>query len=47
MLFVVLDHRQYAVFCLLQIGSEIRETELITEANRLMTDLSFTSIAVL
>ncbi|XP_060589437.1 rhotekin-like isoform X3 [Ruditapes philippinarum] len=38
------DHRRYAVFCLVKIGTEIYDTALITCVDRNMTDLSFEDV---
>ena len=41
------DHRRYAVFCLVKIGTEIYDTSLISTVDRNMTDLSFDDVIVL
>ncbi|XP_052772225.1 rhotekin-like isoform X2 [Mya arenaria] len=38
------DHRRYAVFCLVKIGTEIYDTALISNVDRNMTDLSFDDV---
>ncbi|XP_052250591.1 rhotekin-like isoform X2 [Dreissena polymorpha] len=38
------DHRRYAVFCLVKIGTDIQDTALITNVDRNMTDLSFEEV---
>jgi len=45
--FLFLDHRRYAVFCLVKIGTEIYDTSLITCVDRNMTDLSFDDVIAL
>ncbi|CAH1783170.1 unnamed protein product, partial [Owenia fusiformis] len=35
------DHRRYALFCLLRIGTEIYDTSLLKDVDRSLTDLSF------
>jgi len=40
------DHRRYAVFCILKIGTEIYDTTLIKDVDRNMTDLTFEDIVV-
>jgi hypothetical protein len=35
------DYRRYAVFCLAKIGSQIYDTQLISDVDRQMTDLTF------
>lgn len=40
------DYRRYAVFCLLKIGSQIYDTQLISDVDRQMTDLTFEDVIV-
>lgn len=40
----VVDYRRYTVFCLVRIGTELHDTNLVTEVDRLMTDISFDDI---
>ena len=40
------DYRRYAVFCLLKIDSQIYDTQLISDVDRQMTDLTFDDIIV-
>ncbi|KAL8623386.1 hypothetical protein ACOMHN_060256 [Nucella lapillus] len=38
------DYRQYAVFCLLKVGTEIFDTSMITHVDRSMTDITFEDV---
>uniref|UniRef100_A0A6G1SJG5 Rhotekin-2 n=1 Tax=Aceria tosichella TaxID=561515 RepID=A0A6G1SJG5_9ACAR len=38
------DYRRYAVFCLAKIGSQIYDTQLISDVDRQMTDLTFDDV---
>ncbi|XP_076472015.1 rhotekin-like isoform X2 [Babylonia areolata] len=38
------DYRQYAVFCLLKVGTEIYDTSMITNVDRSMTDMTFEDV---
>jgi hypothetical protein len=40
------DYRRYAVFCLAKIGSQIYDTQLISDVDRQMTDLTFDDMIV-
>lgn len=40
------DHRRYAVFCLIKIGTEIYDSSLISNVDRSMTDISFDDVIV-
>ncbi len=41
------DHRRYAVFCLVKIGTEIFDTELVKDVDRSMTDVTFDDTIIL
>ena len=43
----VADYRQYAVFCLLKVGTEIFDTAMITNVDRSMTDITFEDVVLL
>ncbi|KAI0210618.1 Rhotekin-2 [Lamellibrachia satsuma] len=40
------DHRRYAVFCLVRIGTNIQDTALLKDVDRSMTDLTFDDILI-
>ena len=40
------DYKRYAIFCLLKIGSQIYDTQLITDVDRQMTDVTFDDLIV-
>lgn len=40
------DYRRFAVFCLLKIGSQIYDTQLISDVDRQLTDLTFDDVIV-
>lgn len=40
------DYRQYAVFCLLKVGTEIFDTSMITNVDRSMTDITFEDVVL-
>ncbi|ELU07024.1 hypothetical protein CAPTEDRAFT_224976 [Capitella teleta] len=40
------DHRRFAMFCLVKIGTEVHDTCLVKEVDRTMTDLVFPDIIV-
>lgn len=41
------DHRRFAVFCLLKIGTEIYDTSLFCPVDRNNTDISFNDVMIL
>ncbi|XP_033125406.1 rhotekin-2-like isoform X1 [Anneissia japonica] len=40
------DHNRYAVFCLLKIGTEIYDTEMVTNVDRQSTDINFDDVII-
>lgn len=40
------DYRRYAVFCLLKLGAQIYDTQLISDVDRQLTDLTFDDVIV-
>ena len=40
------DYRRFAVFCLLKVGTEIYDTQMITSVDRSLTDISFEDVCV-
>ncbi|XP_074640319.1 rhotekin-like [Tubulanus polymorphus] len=40
------DHRRYAVFCMLKIGTEIFDTTLIKSVDRSLTDITFNDVII-
>lgn len=43
---IKLDYRQYSVFCLLKVGTEIFDTSMIN-VDRSMTDITFEDVLLL
>jgi hypothetical protein len=43
----VADHRRFAMFCLVKIGTEVQDTSLVKEVDRTMTDLVFPDVLLL
>ena len=41
------DYKRFTVFCLVRIGTEVFETSLISEVDRLTTDISFDDVITL
>lgn len=41
------DHRRFAVFCLLRIGTDIFDTSLLCPVDRSLTDISFNDAIIL
>jgi len=42
--YLVADYRRFTVFCLIRIGTEVYETGLVSEVDRLITDISFDDV---
>ena len=44
---LVSDHRRFAVFCVLKIGTQINDTTLLKDVDSSMTDLTFDDVIIL
>ena len=44
---IISDHRRYAVFCLVRIGSTIFDSKLIEDVDRTKTDICFEDVILL
>lgn len=42
-----LDYRRFTVFCLVRVGTDVYETALVSEVDRLTTDISFEDVITL